>query len=91
MKNTKKPKLDTAELIKQRDELIEKHPELKPLQKELEEKLAQTGMDPNKRAKAMFEEMMEQYGRELYPAFDEMQSITNVINEIKKKKKTDED
>lgn len=89
MKNTKNAKLNVAELIKEREKLLEKKPELKTAQRQIDGKLSKAGRDPNERAKLMFEHMMEQYEKELTPAFDEMESITNVIKEIKSKKKPD--
>ena len=87
MKSSKNLKPDVTEFIKQREKLLKEHPELKPVQKKIENTLIKVGQNPDSRAKAVFEQMFQQYEKELSPVLSEMESIKSIMNEIKSKKK----
>ena len=71
------PQIDQAllaELLREKEELLARYPELRPLQKEIDRTLASAGEDPMARLKKSFELLADQMGQELGPEVDRLKS-----------------
>lgn len=75
------------ELIRQRDEFLQKHPHLKPVQKEIDRELDEAGEDPAKRMEAIGKMIVDLIDEELVPEMEKLKEIGNDIDIEKFKKK----
>lgn len=71
-------------LLREREELLALHPELRHMQSYIDSVLAKAGSDPEARAKAMYELMMDQYNQEFLPAMDDLDKVKKAIKSRKK-------
>jgi hypothetical protein len=71
-----------ANLIEQRDHLLEQRPELKAYQKEIEKELEKAGDDPEQRMIKVFMMMMNKLRKELIPAMETLQMATEMAEGV---------